>query len=461
MFMVAFILAIACANIANLLLARAAGRRREMAMRLSLGASRSRVLRQLLTESLLLALPGGALGLAVAAAGTRFLLWLMAGGSAGFQLRPALDWRVLLFAFTIAVGTGIVFGLAPALEATRVEIASALKGTRAGVERRRGIGLKQILVVAQIALASLLVLGAVLFVRTLANLHSVELGFDTRNVLTFNLNASKAGYKGAELNAFYHRIEDRLRALPGVSDAAAAAAPLGRRFYRTPALLPGNRKGLAGWNSVGASFFETMHIPVVLGRAFSSHDGKGAPPVAVVNQIFARTYFPHRNPIGEHIGILDGGIDVTIVGVTANARESLKEPFSPFVYISYNQFPAPEWRGMFFGVRTVGDPLSLAAAVRRAVHEAAPDVPVADMMTQAERIENSLMRERTFAHLCTAFAILALIIACIGLYGSMAYGAPLPFKLLMLIDPGADWEPVTLVSIQHPRGSLTLTCVVQ
>ena len=179
MCMVAFILAIACANIANLLLARAAARRREMAVRLSLGASRPRVLRQLLTESLLLALPGGVLGLGVAAAGSRFLIWLLAGGSADFQLRATFDWRVLAFAFVVAVGTGILFGLAPALEATRVEIAPALKGTRAGVGRGRGIGLKQILVVAQIALSSLLVLGAVLFVRTLANLHSVELGFNS------------------------------------------------------------------------------------------------------------------------------------------------------------------------------------------------------------------------------------------------------------------------------------------
>jgi predicted lysophospholipase L1 biosynthesis ABC-type transport system permease subunit len=141
----------------------------------------------------------------------------------------------------------------------------------------------------------------------------------------------------------------------------------------------------------------------------------------VVNEAFARTYFANRNPIGEHMGILDGGKDVTIVGVCANARESLKEPFSPFVYISYHQFPAPEWRGMFVEVRTAGDPLALAAGVQSVVHEVAPDVPVGNVMTQAERIENSLSQERAFAHLCTAFAILALLIACIGLYGSMAY----------------------------------------
>ncbi len=421
MCMVAFILAIACANIANLLLARASARRREMAVRLSLGASRARVLRQLLTESLLLALPGGVLGLGVAASGSHFLFWLLAGDSAGFQPRPVFDWRVLAFAFTVAAGTGILFGLAPACEATRVAIAPALKGTRMGEERSRGIGLKRILAIAQIALSTLLVLGAVLFVRTLANLHSVDLGFDANNVLTFSLNASKAGYKGTELNAFYNRIERRLGTLSGVSAVTATAAPLGRPFYRTPALFSDNRKGLAGWNSVGPSFFETMRIPIVLGRALGPRDVKGAPPVGIVNEAFAKAYFPGRNPVGEHMGILDGPKDVAIAGVAANARESLKEPFSPFVYISYNQFPAPEWRGMFFEVRTPGDPRALAAGVQSVMHEAAPDVPVADMATQSERIENSLALERTFAQLCTTFAILALTIACIGLYGSMAY----------------------------------------
>jgi macrolide transport system ATP-binding/permease protein len=421
MCMVAFILAIACANTANLLLARAAARRREMAVRLSLGASRPRILRQLLTESLLLALPGGFLGLGVAAAGSRFLIWLLAGRSADFQLRPTLDWRVLAFALAIAVGTGILFGLAPAFEATRIDLAPALKGIRGGAERVRGIGLKRILVVAQIALSSLLVLGALLFVRTLTNLHAIELGFEAKSVLTFDLNASKAGYAGAELNAFYNRIEERLRAVGGVREVTATGAPLGRVFYRTPALFSGNRKGYAGWNSVGASFFETMGISIVLGRGLSSHDVKGTPPVAVVNEAFARAYFPNRNPVGEHMGILDGGQDVTIVGVSANARESLKEPFSPFIYISYKQFPAPEWRGMSFEVRTAGDPLALAAEVQRAVHEAAPDAPVANVATQAERMESSLTQERIFAQLCTAFAVLALTIACIGLYGSMAY----------------------------------------
>jgi macrolide transport system ATP-binding/permease protein len=426
MMMVAFFLAIACANIANLLLARAAARRREMAVRLGLGAGRARVLRQLLTESLLLALPGGLLGLAVAAAGSRFLLRLAAGGDSSFSLRAPLDWRVFTFALVVAAGAAILFGLAPALEATRVEIAPALKGTRDGLERARSFGLKRILVVAQIALSFLLVYGAVLFVQTLAHLQSVELGFNTENILTFNLNASKAGYHDAALNTLYHRIEERLRTVPGVRAVAATAAPLGRRFFtHTPVLLPDNRKGNAGWNSVSPSFFETMQIPLLAGRALHPHDVKGTLPVAVVNEAFAKAYFPGRNPVGQHIGTfnagLNGGKNLAIVGVAANARESLKEPFSPFIYFSYNQFPAPEWRGMSIEVRAQGNPLALARSVQSALHEAAPDVPAADMTTLANLIGNSFSQERAFAHLSTAFAILALIIACIGLYGSMAY----------------------------------------
>jgi hypothetical protein len=262
MSMIALILLIACANIANLLLARAGARRREMAIRLSLGAGRLRVLRQLLTENALLALPGCVLGLGIAVAGSRFLMWLLGGGAADFQLDPTLDWRILAFAFAVTTGAAILFGLAPAFEATRVDIALALKGARAGEERARGIGLKRILVIGQVSLSSLLVLGAVLFVRTLANIHSVELGFAADNVLTFDLNASTAGYKDAGLMALYSRIEERLATLPGVNSAAAMAAPLGRHFYGTPAWFPGNRKGSAGWNSVGASFFETMKIPI-------------------------------------------------------------------------------------------------------------------------------------------------------------------------------------------------------
>ena len=423
MTMVALILVIACANIANLLLARAAARRREMAVRLSIGASRLRVVRQLLTESVLLAMMGGIAGLGVAAAGIRFLLWLLAGGSGDFHVHTGLDVRVLSFAIAVTLVTGILFGFAPALEATRVDIAPALKAARISTTRGHGrrISLSQILVAAQIALSLVLVLGAVLFVRTLSSLHAVELGFNAENVLTFNLNASKAGYEGAALTKFYSQMEDQLRLLPGVSAATITNAPLATRAFRTPFILAKNRKGWGGWCSVGPTFFETMQIPILLGRGIDSRDVVGAPYAVVVNEAFTKAYFPNENPIGQQIGILDG-TKVTIIGVAKNARESLKQRIMPFAYIAYRQnLGVAAWRGMSFELRTAGNPLALAGAVRQALREEGPTVPIADMMTQSQRIYNSIAQERTFADLCTAFAVLALIIACVGLYGNMAY----------------------------------------
>ncbi len=433
MTMVAFILAIACANIANLLLARANARRREIAVRLSLGASRLRVLRQLLTESVMLALPGGILGLGVAAGGIRFLIWLLAGGRQDFSLRVELDWRILAFTVVVAFATGIVFGLAPAIQATRVDVTPALKETRASAPRRHGrhIGLSHLLVVSQIVLSLLLVLGAALFVRTLANLHSVKIGFNQESLLTFSLDASQAGYKDAALKAFYTRMDERFRVLPGVRAATVTDMPLLADWTSsTHVILPGapKQEGRDGpetsYVSVGPTFFETMQLPILLGRPIDSHDVDGAPAAAVVNEVFANKYFPNQNPIGRRFGLGNSKAgDLTIVGVAKNARyNSLKGSIPPVAYISYlqNILGRPPM-AIFFELRTVGNPLALVETVRKVVHYAAPTVPVTGMMTQTQRIDSTITQERTFADLCTAFAVLALAIACVGLYGTMAY----------------------------------------
>jgi predicted permease len=434
MTMVALILAIACANIANLLLARATARRREMAVRLSLGASRLRVLRQLLTESLMLALPGGIIGLGVAVAGIRFLIWLLTGNNPEeVALHVALDWRILAFTIAVALMTGILFGLAPAVQATRVDITPALKETRASTPRRQGrrFSLSQLLVVAQIALSLLLVLGSAIFVRTLANLHSVAIGFNPENLLTFSLDASQAGYKDAALKTFYTRMYERFRALPGVRAATVTDMPLLFDWGSgTGVRLPGAPKceGLncphTSYISVGPTFFETMQLPMSLGRSIDSRDVDGAPLAAVVNEVFAKKYFPHQNPIGRRFGLGSSKAgDLTIVGVAKNARySSLKRAIPPVVYVAYlqnivNRPPT----ATFFTLRTAGNPLALAETVRKTVHDAAPGVPVTNMMTQVQRIDSTIVQERTFADLCTVFAILALLIACIGLYGTMAY----------------------------------------
>lgn len=433
MTMVAFILIIACANIANLLLARSTARRREIAVRLSLGASRFRVLRQLLTESLMLAIPGGILGLGIAALGIRFLIWLLAAGTDELKLRANLDWHILGFTLAVAFATGIFFGLAPAVAATRVDITPALKESRASAPHRRGriLGLSQFLVIAQIALSLLLVLGAAIFVRTLANLHAVEIGFNTEKLLTFRLDASQAGYKGAALRTFYAHMDERFRSLPGVRAATITDMPMvAGSNSRTQVLMPGIPKRedrdatRTSLISVGSTFFETMQLPILLGRAIDSRDVEGSPLAVVVNEVFAKKFFPAQSPIGHHFKLGNSGDnEFTVIGIAKNARySSLKDAIPPVVYLSLlqdviNRPPSP----MFFELRTIGNPTALADTVRKVVHDAAPLVPVTNMMTQTQRIDSTITQERTFADLCTAFAILALAIACVGLYGVMAY----------------------------------------
>jgi predicted permease len=285
--------------------------------------------------------------------------------------------------------------------------------------------------VVQIALSLLLVLGSAIFVRTLANLHSVQLGFNQEKLLTFSLDASQAGYKSAALKAFYTRMDERFRVLPGVRAATVSNMPLVSGWNSSTNIrLPGvpKHEGPGGpgtsYISVGPTFFETIQLPILLGRAIDSHDVDGAPLAAVVNDVFAKKYFPNENPIGRHFGLGNSEAgDLTIVGVAKNARySSLKRTIPPVTYISYLQDIVKGPPGaMIFELRTAGDPLGLAQSVRKIVHEAAPTVPVTNLMTQTQRIDSTIVQERTFADLCTAFAILALLIACVGLYGSMAY----------------------------------------
>ena len=432
MAMVALILAIACANIANMLLARGAARRREIGVRLSLGASRLRVIRQLLTESVLLALAGGLLGVGVAAGGIRFLIWLLAAGRDDFSLRAQLDWRILAFTLAIACATGIVSGMAPALQATRVDVAPALAEARGSIRRRRGRrpGLIQMLLVSQIALSLLLVVGAAFFVRTLANLHSVAIGFNQERLLTFRLDAAQAGYQGANLTAFYAGMDQQFRSLPGVRAATMSDVLLvSGGGYETNVKLPGapGQDGAGARTAyllVGPAFFETMQLPILLGRAIGSRDVVGAPIAAVVNEVFAKEHFPNRNAVGQRFTLGSSQArEITIVGLAKNARySSLKGAIPPVVYFPYLQEVVKRPPiGMFFELRTAGDPLALTATVRQAVHHAAPGVPMTSVMTQSQSIDATIGQERTFANLCTAFAILALSIACVGLYGALAY----------------------------------------
>jgi predicted permease len=431
--MVACLLMIACANIAGLLLARATARRREIAVRLSLGANRSRVVRQLLTESLLLAGIGAALGILFAKWGIGFLTWLIANGRDNFTLRAELNWHVLGIALALALATGLLFGLAPALQATRVDLVSSLKDTRAGQPRLRwrgalmAIGLSQILVVGQVAICVLLLVAAGLFIRTLSNLNSIQLGFNRENVLLFSVDAKQAGYRDQALVRYYQNLQSRLASMPGVRSATATSyamvsESMSSRGAHVPGVNPGKERSVAVLGVAG-SFFETMQIPILLGREITSQDQQSVSKVAVVNEVFVKKYFANENPIGRRFGFGDekAPTDIEIVGVCRTARlTTLKRDTPPVAYLPFGQ-DLRSLGGLNFELRTAGNPLSLANSARQAVRQLDQRIPVVRLTTQSVVIDQTISQERTFATLCTAFAVLAVLIACVGLYGTMAY----------------------------------------
>lgn len=429
--MVALILAIACANIANLMLARATARRHEFAVRLSIGAGRFRVIRQLLTESLVLASIGGALGVAFAVWGIRFLTLLLANGRADFTLRPQLNWHVLAAAVVLSLLTGLLFGLAPALRSTRVDVMPALKLTTAeepiGRHKWRGVNLSHVLVVTQIGMAVLMLVGSGLFLRTLSNLQSIQLGFNRENVILFKLNARQAGHQDPEILTFYGDLRKSFSAIPGVRNASAShSALLGEGTWSSMVAPVGEvPKGATNILMTAPSFFETMQIPIVKGRPFEERDQPGSTPVAVVSESFVRKYFPDRNPLGQHIVIRrrqKPGSDIEIVGVAKDARYGeLKGAFREIAYLPFNQgtyYPVEE---MTFALRTVGDPSRYLDTIRAIVSRADTHVPVTDIRTQEAQVDRLINQEIIFARLCTAFAALALLIASVGLYGMMSY----------------------------------------
>jgi macrolide transport system ATP-binding/permease protein len=430
MTMVGLILAIACANLANLLLVRAAARRREIAVRLSLGAGRWRIVRQMLTESVLLSVIGGALGVFIAEAGIRFITWLLANGRGDFSLRAEIDWPVLWFTFVLAVTAGMLFGLAPAIQATKVDFTPALKESRTQGPAGSGHGFRprlgHALIVAQIAVSLLLVTAAGLFVRTLSNLHSIDVGFDRENILLVNINGRQAGYRDAALARFYAGLLEKFREIPGVRAATASNFPLVAQFVNDNSINIPGRTAPPGDPSanilyVDPAFLETLQIPVLLGRGFQEGD-LASPLVAVVNQKFASVFFGGESPIGGSFSFSKQFNPLfEIVGIARDAHyNSLQEKDQPVVYIPYTRQGAG-LGGLYFELRTAGDPFGAVASVRRIVHNASQAVSITEVTTQAQRIEQTISQERTFAFLASCFAALALLIAGVGLYGAMAY----------------------------------------
>jgi macrolide transport system ATP-binding/permease protein len=429
MTLVGLILATACANIANLLLARSAARRREIAFRLSLGAGRFRIVRQLLTESVVLASLGGIVGIFVGVWGIRFLTLLLGMNSGRVLPRAELSWQVVAVAVGLSLGTGLLFGLIPALRATRRDVISALKEVRSRrTPSRIPVSFSEVLVVSQVIMSLLMLVAAGLFVRTLANLQSVDIGFDRENLLLFEVSPGQAGYRDAEMLSFYDELHRRFRGIPGATDISFSHAPLLTAGFSHGMTVDGQRVD-SNFLYVGPRFFSTMGIPMLLGREIDEREQPGSPLVAVVSELFAKTNFPGESPLGKRIAVRVSQPgpavfrEMEIVGVAKDARYGgVKEDLPQVVYASHSHAaPLTLVNRMTFELRTTGDPLALVNTVRGIVRDVNPIVPVVNITSQTAQIEATLSQEIMFARVCTAFAILALTIACVGLYGTVAY----------------------------------------
>jgi predicted permease len=432
MTVVGLVLLIACANVANLLLARATARQKEIAVRLSLGAGRRRLVRQLLAESTLLSLLGGGAGLILGFWLSDLMMVLVNSGPMRISLDVHPDARVLTFTTAISVLTGLFFGIAPALRATRVDLSPALKtnaGSRFGTAGHRGpLRLGKGLVAAQVAMSLLLLVGAGLFLRTLVNLGNVNLGFNPRNVLLFGLNLTHSVRKDQRTAAFYRDLLDRVQGLPGVISASLSqdtlvSGSLMRADFSFEGYTPAPHEDMSvDVLRVGPRFFETMGIPLRLGQTIQLQDTEKDSQVAVVNEALARRYYHDQNPVGRHLrGEGKDAEQTQIIGVVGDAKyDDLRRQSRPAIYAPYflnNKNPGT----VHFELRTAGDPNALIPTVRRIVEQMDSDLPLLDVKTQTGQIDEMLVQERMFAKLTSAFGLLALVLACVGLYGIMAY----------------------------------------
>jgi predicted permease len=427
-FVVGLVLLIACANVANLLLARAAVRQRELAVRLALGASRIRLVRQLMTESLLLSLLGGVLGMLFGWWAKDFLVQWNPWGNSTSAIEITLDLRLLGFTLLVSLLTGMVFGIAPAWRATRVNLSSTLKDEARSQSSGSRARLSQALIVAQVAMSVVLLIGAGLFVRTLRNLNRVDVGFNSDNLLLFRVDPRLNNYKNEQLAPLYEQMIEGLQNLPGVRSVTMSRHPLLSGSSAQMGVYAQGQPKLAGSGTVAyvhivrSNFFETMEMPLLLGRALTPQDDKSAPKVIVINQTMARQLFKDDNPIGKLLDFENPAIggNFEIVGVVSDARYTrLQQDNPPTVYTPYLQ--QTSLSQMNFEVRTAGDPLAMIPAIREAVRQVDKNLPLFDVKTQRRQIEESVSKERAFAQLTTFFGLLALLLASIGLYGVMAY----------------------------------------
>ena len=425
--LVGLVLLAACVNVANLLLARGATRRREIALRLALGASRVRIVRQLLTESFLLAIFGTALGVLFAYWGRGMLVALRQFGGSSVVLDLHLDGGVLGFTIAVAIATTLLSGLAPALRSTRLSLGVEFQGGARQLGAWPRSRLRQGLMVAQIALSLVLLVGTGLFVRTLRNLQSVDPGFNPHNLVLFRIDADSAGYRPEQFAGVHTRIQERLAGIPGVRAATFSNVELlagvrsSRRLSVVDRTPTNGASGIFNTNGVAPNFFEAMQIPLLLGRAFSDHDSIAAPRVAIINQALARKLFDDDNPIGHRLlpSTLIGGGEIEIVGMVRDAKYTgLREEAPATAYLP----AAQQLDGSAnYCARVAGDPGAVSAAIRAAVRDVDATLPVINLRTQDEQIERITSQERLFAWLSGCFGLVALVLACVGLHGLVSY----------------------------------------
>ena len=443
MLAVGIILLIACANVAGLILARSAARQKEMAVRLALGAGRARVVRQLLTESVMLAALGGTLGVLFAYWGAHAIISFVSSN----QTRPlgfaaGVDLRVLGFTVAVSLLTGVLFGIAPTFRSARVDLTPTLKeGERSsassGHAGGKWLSIGNALVMAQVALAIVVLVGAGLLVRTLANLRSIDVGFDSHNILIFGIDPTLIGYKGPQVDAFYRDLQGRLSEIPGVKSASYSMGPLLSgglmvTMFHWPG-TPQDQNSEADALGVGPNFFETLHIPFLAGRRFNASDFKlsasniGAAPTlaptpVIVNQAFVEKYLGKENPLGKRFGQAEADANrprspgYEIIGVVRDAKyNSLRREIQAMMYTPQNA------GGASFELRTAAEPQAIIPAIREVIAQVNTNLPLFDVKTELEQIDRLLFQERLVARLAGFFGLLALVLACVGLYGLLSY----------------------------------------
>ena len=429
MAVVALVLLIACANVANLLLARATARQREIAVRMSLGAERSRLIRQLFAENGLLGFVGAVLGVAFAWSASRLLLAMVSAGSQPLPIRVTPDAGVLAFTVVVTILTVFLFGAAPALRATGLELAATLKTGRGVVSAAMRNRLTRGLVVGQVALSLVLLAGAGLFLRSLANLMNVNVGFDKHNVLRMRIDPAGGGYQtDGRLRSMMQRVEERVSSLPGIHGASFAISVFdGGGWSQDDITVPGRPRSekdpRVALNIIGPAYLDVMKMPIVLGRPLSARDSEASRRVAVINETMARTLYAGGSPLGRTFSVGNEAEwqNVEVVGVVKDAQYiELGEERMPAAFFPHSQH-SPEFLNNFV-VRYTGDSGLVVPAVRRAVGDIDPNLPVSDVRTLAQMVDDFTLNQRLVAQLSTFFGILAAMLACIGIYGVMSYG---------------------------------------